>query len=100
HTRFSRDWSSDVCSSDLGALLELDVDVCVVHVEIALDDLDDLALKLRQFFRRDVTPIANQHQLQPVARCVRARCVGPPPQSIPEIGRASCRESAKISGVT
>src|SRR5690606_40443207 len=24
HTRFSRDWSSDVCSSDLGALLDFD----------------------------------------------------------------------------
>src|SRR5690606_40371487 len=25
HTRFSRDWSSDVCSSDLGRVLTLDV---------------------------------------------------------------------------
>src|SRR5690606_39569571 len=25
HTRFSRDWSSDVCSSDLGLVLDTDV---------------------------------------------------------------------------
>src|SRR5690606_40807566 len=29
HTRFSRDWSSDVCSSDLGIIQQDDVVICI-----------------------------------------------------------------------
>src|SRR5690606_40563620 len=51
HTRFSRDWSSDVCSSDLGALTlgerHVVVAALVRELVLALPDLaadvDDLA---------------------------------------------------------
>src|SRR5690606_40694582 len=38
HTRFSRDWSSDVCSSDLedGGIVECTTDEHIIHAENAL----------------------------------------------------------------
>src|SRR5690606_39369436 len=36
HTRFSRDWSSDVCSSDLTYFRELAIDVVHVQTEFGL----------------------------------------------------------------
>src|SRR5690606_39705744 len=41
HTRFSRDWSSDVCSSDLGVLHEAQIgrDAVVVREHRAADDV-------------------------------------------------------------
>src|SRR5690606_39379163 len=42
HTRFSRDWSSDVCSSDLALLLVLDrVQHLVAGVELAGVDAEE-----------------------------------------------------------
>src|SRR5690606_21196017 len=39
HTRFSRDWSSDVCSSDLGEVMRMSgLTVATVEQEPALDD--------------------------------------------------------------
>src|SRR5207302_3963973 len=54
HTRFSRDWSSDVCSSDLNAqILALDLsepldEAAAVRIG-ALDD-PDLSVSLREYF--------------------------------------------------
>src|SRR5690606_39886602 len=37
HTRFSRDWSSDVCSSDLDGDIEELEDEAVIHTGIEID---------------------------------------------------------------
>src|SRR3712207_5815842 len=39
HTRYWRDWSSDVCSSDLAALGQYAAGVCLLTVQ---DDIDDV----------------------------------------------------------
>src|SRR5690606_40279151 len=51
HTRFSRDWSSDVCSSDLGAdgrvtIWHLEDETCEVEHEIAAELGTVIALSL------------------------------------------------------
>src|SRR5690606_40951078 len=89
HTRFSRDWSSDVCSSDLElpvhghhhtitlrVLLFLDV-----HGEV--DGAHDAVTKLLMDQRFHGIAV-NAHYL-----------VKAVDQRVLEIGRASCRESVK-----
>src|SRR5690606_40940008 len=46
HTRFSRDWSSDVCSSDLGHVVRLDVAAVAEDAppEAVRTGLEDLGL--------------------------------------------------------
>src|SRR5690606_40632889 len=75
HTRFSRDWSSDVCSSDL------------VGEEIAADVVADLFAVGDGFLQRR-QPVVFQRQvgLQHFDR------------ALAEIGRASCRERGGRSG--
>src|SRR5690606_40790547 len=92
HTRFSRDWSSDVCSSDL---------------EDAFGERGlDLLRMLREWWRRSlpgvpgVQPFRSTESMsqmladilgmQPVAQHVQARVALP--GELYEIGRASCRE--------
>src|SRR5690606_40420162 len=48
HTRFSRDWSSDVCSSDLGSL-GLKFDALLSTVDVALQVVLALACGLQRF---------------------------------------------------
>src|SRR5690606_40027031 len=85
HTRFSRDWSSDVCSSDLRAakLIQrsdalLDIIAAVVrHYEArkrarSLLDFDDLVEKLANLFEHESGEWV-------------------------QIGRASCRERVESS---
>src|SRR5690606_39278024 len=40
HTRFSRDWSSDVCSSDLGKIVAADNTGCSQHMRMGKRALD------------------------------------------------------------
>src|SRR5439155_8288600 len=85
HTRWPRDWSSDVCSSDLGAADDRDRAVAQgVH----------LGQPARLVARRDEEQIAaGDHEM-------RERGVVADEQSDPagmrEIGRASCRERGEI----
>src|SRR5690606_40998165 len=74
HTRFSRDWSSDVCSSDL------------------------LPWPATQATR---TPLPSPYTWTTSARCAWATCWRPKllPSTWAEIGRASCRERVEISVV-
>src|SRR5690606_40276804 len=83
HTRFSRDWSSDVCSSDLGGELR-DGRQRRDLVEVELVEL--LAVvELRR--RRDaVGPVAEETLVE-----VKL-------EDLVQIGRASCRERVEISG--
>src|SRR5690606_40506134 len=85
HTRFSRDWSSDVCSSDLSGTLNEEV---LISRKLA----DRLQLKLgdrfNSFFLKDGDPsqIPNNRRFDIVGIYDS------------EIGRASCRERVEISG--
>src|SRR5207245_7984780 len=80
HTRCYRDWSSDVCSSDLFVLRELRG---LSYKEIA-EDLGDLLVgKAAQLAQHEGASLVGGH---------RRQCVG-------EIGRASCREGGWQSGV-
>src|SRR2546429_1356173 len=77
HTRCSRDWSSDVCSSDLAALAHRAHSGAGQHLDLALLDsqIALLAYQNTNYFATGVPPerIGNLHP------------------NI-EIGRASCRE--------
>src|SRR5690606_40632159 len=92
HTRFSRDWSSDVCSSDLGELLSEElVQACLQAV-----DARDAEVQAWQALDRD-------HVLEQARACDDTRRSGQmlgPLHGVPvalkdnidNIGRASCRK--------
>src|SRR5439155_8411196 len=93
HTRWPRDWSSDVCSSDLEGsayLLPTAVGELGVHELFATRDrLDALANALDEAVSADVSPDAFY------ARVIRATRLSE--RESEEIGRASCRERVEIS---
>src|SRR5256884_2496611 len=79
HTRCSRDWSSDVCSSDL--LLDI---IRLVDVQVGQEELQIIPIRFA-----DAADLANiLNQLFASGR-VGTVAPGVPPT---EIGRASCRE--------
>src|SRR5690606_40005072 len=82
HTRFSRDWSSDVCSSDLK--------LCAYRNVLGDADLE----RARPF--HDLLLQANPEQLVWGSDWPHLR-VTPAPDA-GQIGRASCREGAWMSG--
>src|SRR3712207_6973613 len=79
------DWSSDVCSSDLG-VVEPDLDT--QGFDLAARNLD------RDTFELVLQNLAHPDLLLPVGGPVSAFSDGRPPLRIPDsqIGRASCRE--------
>src|SRR5690606_39454200 len=99
-TRFSRDWSSDVCSSDLEPPdavkirdLIFSFGVRSINWKSALcsestGTIRDLDLLSRSFIKG---PNVTSVSLFAMAMSLPAR--------IAEIGRASCRERAQISGI-
>src|SRR5690606_40073393 len=92
HTRFSRDWSSDVCSSDLVPASELDAEVERPDQEGEDRDEEDRG--------RDAVPdLAPANDLQvglapvePAREILQAVARRPHGSRRPKIGRASCRE--------
>src|SRR5207249_8280035 len=85
HTRSKRDWSSDVCSSDLLERLAEPGGICVSgrvqedaagKLDLAFEDIGEQALK--------ISPVQSG----------RTGCAPPSHQ----IGRASCRERAEMAG--
>src|SRR3712207_7245224 len=84
HTRYWRDWSSDVCSSDLAA--EEDVDAAAGHVR--RDRHGALAASLGDDRRLLLVLLRVQDAVLDAAAVEDV-----------EIGRASCRERVEISVV-
>src|SRR5206468_7585413 len=91
HTRSDRDWSSDVCSSDLGASMQISVEFKLANAAIRLAP--------------GITPpkIVSRILPQPTeeARAARARGTVVLEAVIRldgKIGRASCRERVESSG--
>src|SRR5207253_3904710 len=78
HTRWPRDWSSDVCSSDL-------TDVCNVFFHAPDDGIEQLAGRLRQ-----VDAVLLEKELKIPQHCLR-NCHG----FLLQIGRASCRKECR-----
>src|SRR5690606_39734489 len=79
HTRFSRDWSSDVCSSDLFYPRERKPGNLALEESFGQETLDALA--------------AMGHQLEVAPPFTIGRMV-----AAAQIGRASCRDRSRSSG--
>src|SRR5690606_40472959 len=93
HTRFSRDWSSDVCSSDLtyeGAGLFLGEHELPDYLPVVLEFASTRPPQEARAFIGETT-----HILNAIFSALRKR--GSPYASLLEIGRASCRERESIS---
>src|SRR5690606_39734145 len=84
HTRFSRDWSSDVCSSDLGAPLRHFPSLAALLTAVAADG-----------FRRLVAEIDGHLARAEAAAAAEGRRLDPRTR---QIGRASCRERGESKG--
>src|SRR5699024_12053305 len=87
HTRSKRDWSSDVCSSDLALTHMWRADICATA--------DPAALGLAGG-RLWATGAAG---LPAGAACAARAQLAPGHKPVDQIGRASCRERAESSGV-
>src|SRR5690606_40605169 len=87
HTRFSRDWSSDVCSSDLTELNDL-------------VQGDNPSMQIQQAFRNPQTGQFDRGQLNNFISQVGTLPQGHEAHAQwDEIGRASCRERGKSTEV-
>src|SRR5690606_40880286 len=82
HTRFSRDWSSDVCSSDLPSIIK-DIER-VIRLLAARGDMGILLVE--QYY--DFAQALADHYAVMARGELRRQGAG-------EIGRASCRERVK-----
>src|SRR5690606_39579080 len=66
HTRFSRDWSSDVCSSDLEAVVPVPLAALDDEAEVPRVVVAELHLAM------DVRGVGRGHEVKPVARVAEA----------------------------
>src|SRR5690606_39648471 len=96
HTRFSRDWSSDVCSSDLDLTAEmlpvaasLAAEKGIANMRFAQADAEGLPFATGCFDL--VTCRIAPHHFPDVGQFVR--------EAAREIGRASCRERGEMRRV-
>src|SRR5690606_40942372 len=92
HTRFSRDWSSDVCASDL-AIYSSDSICCRDYRDVDPDHPERGAALPAP----DGWPASRIASLPPRDRWIVA---GALPEALAEIGRASCRERVSVTEVT
>src|SRR5690606_40038916 len=93
HTRFSRDWSSDVCSSDLAHRGNIGT-----AGGAASHHAGDLRNTLRAHIglvEEDAPEMVAVWKNLGLVRQVRAAAVDKIDARQPEIGRASCREGAE-----
>src|SRR5207253_4759394 len=88
HTRWPRDWSSDVCSSDLSSFLKRALVANAVHGVTAgfKKELDIVGVGYRAELKGKSVAFAlgKSHPID-----------FPIPEGIQEIGRASCREECR-----
>src|SRR5690606_40374027 len=85
HTRFSRDWSSDVCSSDLGGTRPARQHLAAQCGDEARQIEVDVLARVVDLAR--LQELGDEHRPLLTARLVNA-----------QIGRASCRERAEVCG--
>src|SRR5207302_6165720 len=98
HTRFSRDWSSDVCSSDLILRPKYSDDMDKFIAGIVADVRKAIETEDWDTFERHFETMidqANAYHEQYDKGFLRWKMPDQPP---PEIGRASCRERVANSG--
>src|SRR5690606_40706257 len=91
HTRFSRDWSSDVCSSDLSAVASKAIETDKAPVPVAAV----WPVPARETCPSTVSVPWPSDAFSPVADRTTATDKAP----APEIGRASCRERVEHTEV-
>src|SRR5690606_40116598 len=96
HTRFSRDWSSDVCSSDLGTVGTGGVHgvlraLVVVHGIVASKGLGA--------GQEQLAKVGSTRRLLVSTAYPRPVIDGPVDQEFREIGRASCRDRVYVAVV-
>src|SRR5690625_7838049 len=84
HTRWPRDWSSDVCSSDLGLVLanEEVVNMMDTSLEVGSSPIIPVGMKKNGGFNA-YSKVADEETFQILQSHIR---------KLIEIGRASCRE--------
>src|SRR5690606_39726133 len=87
HTSFSRDWSSDVCSSDLAAVIERE--------PIDVIDPETRGLLASIGIRKD-TPFAPDARMRSILADAAGVANGTARAIAFQIGRASCRERAPL----
>src|SRR5690606_40227664 len=91
HTRFSREWSSDVCSSDLDEFSQTIAALITEHAP----DFDPATIEFRASRQGTylsltaVVPIQSREQLE---RLYHALAEHP----LVKIGRATCRDSVQV----
>src|SRR5690606_39516746 len=93
HTRFSRDWSSDVCSSDLEGNLMLKADLATINEQM---------LNLREGLQGHLTERLDKNQESMSKQLeASAKLIKDVTERLTklEIGRASCRERVEMRGV-
>src|SRR5207302_6956308 len=96
HTRFSRDWSSDVCSSDLPDHEAVKQAVATLRPQEATAIGDGILVALKALPGRTVDLPEGRLGL-PGPSAPGAQPPPSPPSTRPEIGRASCRERVWFS---
>src|SRR5207245_6763848 len=91
HTRCYRDWSSDVCSSDLKTR---DVTELLVDAELPLGPIEAVATY------HDACHLVHGQKIRREPRALLGRIPGLRFVDLPEseIGRASCRERVWVTG--
>src|SRR5207302_6993952 len=93
HTRFSRDWSSDVCSSDLAAAIPI---VRALRESLSGDEVRSVRGVLNGTTTYVLSRLEHGGSFdEAVLEAQRAGYA----EADPEIGRASCRERVWMWGV-
>src|SRR5690606_40433291 len=98
HTRFSRDWSSDVCSSDLFVTAATGMDALTHNMEAYIAKnyhpmCSGIALEGIKLINESIVEATHQPSLESRSKMLIASLMGA------EIGRASCRERVWRAGV-
>src|SRR5690606_39790765 len=93
HTRFSRDWSSDVCSSDLAVMFGHK------QMQVAINAINELVAEAGKPKWTWAAPAADANMVAALKAAIGDRLT----QAFAvrdKIGRASCRERSALSGVS